>query len=167
MSGLVVILPILIIAGAFMWLRPSKRDQELSQLRSEALIRGFRVGSLKVPDTSEHGRIEQKFQIVTVYQKTLTVPREQTPAFVAVRSTGEPGIFLPDGWIWHERLLLDEPQYQVISDFLQQLPESVSVVSLRKDAVAISWDEKDPAVSFDVLDQWLKQLSVAFKRDMI
>lgn len=167
MGSLIVILPILVIAGAFMWLRPSKRDQELARLRSEALVRGFRLSSLKVPDMSEYGRIEHKKAIVTVYQKTLSVPKEDTPAFVAVRSTGESGIYLPDGWAWHERHQLTETHYQHISTLLSAFPASVSVVAMGRDYVALSWDERDPEVSFDHLEQWLVSLAQAFKRAVI
>ena len=62
------ILAVLLLVGSFMWLKPSPRDQFLAKLRSRALAQGFSLGSLRVPDTSAHGRVNQRFQIVTLYQ---------------------------------------------------------------------------------------------------
>lgn len=164
MGALILILPILVVAGAFMWLKPSKREQELAKLRSNALVRGLRIGSLKVPDLSEYGRINQKQEIVTIYQKSLREPRDETSRFTVVRTTGESGAYLPDEWAWHQRHLLDEAQYGVLADWLRKLPESVTVVALARDSVALSWDERDPGVSFDTLEGWLDELAGLFHR---
>ncbi len=167
MSALFVILPILIVAGAFLWLKPSPRDQFLAKLRSEALARGFRVTSLKVPDTSEFGRVNQKQQIVTLYQKGLRLVDGEVPEFIVLRTTGESGAYLPPGWTWDLRRHLSAEHYAYLAEFVTQLPDSISVVSLSKDAVSVCWDEKDAAVTFDNLTLWLKDVANGFKKELI
>lgn len=165
MGSLIFILPILVIAGAFMWLRPSKRDQALARLRSDALVRGFRIGSMKVPDLSEYGRTQQKKEIVTIYQKRLlALPHDDGPGFTVLRTTGESGAYLPDGWAWHQRHLMTDSLYDVLASQLVKFPESVTLVSLSSDSIALSWDERDPQVSFEKLDAWLQELATAFQR---
>lgn len=167
MGAFFVILPILVVAGAFMWLRPSQRDQYLAKLRSDALINGLKISSLKVPDTSEYGRVENLKAIVTLYEQTLEFDERALCRFTVIRTTGEAGVYLPEGWLWQERQALNDNQYDYIAKWLVALPTSVSAVHLDASSVGVSWDEKDPEISFQRLKDWLNQLSEQFNRKVI
>lgn len=152
MTGfLAIVLPLLIVVGSFMWLKPSPRDQHLSQLRSDALGDGFRIGSLRVPVLSEYGRVNEQFEIVTLYQKSLRVDDAVKPTFTVVRTTGESGAYLPNGWQWDGRSDLTDAHYAALKRLLETLPESLSVIDVSRELIGISWDEKDPNVTFDSL----------------
>lgn len=164
MSFLFFIVPVLIVAGAFLWLKPSPRDQYLAKLRSNALVQGFRISSLKVPDLSEFGRVNDKKEIVTLYEKGLQLEKDSLPRFTVLRTTGESGVFLPDGWAWDIRTNLQDEHYRVIASTIAILPSSVSLLSLMGAAVAVSWDEKDQEVTFDLLNEILAKLAQQFGR---
>ena len=154
--GLVIaILAMLLVLGSFLWMRPSPRDQFLSKLRSQALMSGFRISSLKLPDMSESGRINHHQEIITIYVKTLAVVKQTSIPYTVMRTTGEAGIYLPGGWDWHNRRDLSEPLMKSIGHFVASLPISVSVVTVDQSQASISWDEKDPSINFQRLSTWL------------
>jgi len=166
-SILVILLPILVVAGAFMWMQPSKRDQRLAKLRTGALSHGFRIGSIKVSDTSEHGRVNEKKEIVTVYQRSLVLSDNSASSFTVLRTTGESGIYLPEGWQWDDRKGLTESQYNSLNKYLESITLSINVVSLTNDMVSFSWDEVDQSITFDLLKRWLFDLAVVFDKEII
>lgn len=157
MAPLIAILSVFVVAGAFMWMQPSKRDKHLSKLRSSAITNGFLIGSIKLPDTSEYGRVNQVFQIQTLYQRSLEIQEETEMSFTALRTTGEHGIYLPEGWDWNHRKNLQESQYQSIAAFLKELPQSVSAIVLTKNTVGLVWDEKDPDMTLEQIKSLLIQ----------
>jgi hypothetical protein len=167
MSFLIVVLPILVVAGAFVWLRPSHREQHLAKLRSDALVEGMRIGSLIVPDTSEYGRVNEKSIIVTLYQRSLIYKEGELSSFTALRTTGESGIFLPEGWTWDGRTNISEKEHSSLSELVRSLPPSITALSLNSDSVSLSWDEKDPELSFDALKRHLSSIAQIFARDLI
>lgn len=155
MGLLIAVLAMLMLVGSFMWMRPSARDQFLAKLRSQALMSGFRISSLKIPNTTELGRIDDSKEIVTIYVKNLALVKTPTQPYTVIRTTGEAGIYLPEGWQWHERVGLSEPLMHSIAAFVDTLPLSVTVVSVDITQAAISWDEKDPSITFERLSNWL------------
>lgn len=162
---LAILLPVLVVVGAFTWMQPSKRDQQLAKMRSEALVAGFQISSLKVLDLTEHGRINKLKRIVTVYQKPLAAEKNDDPIrFTAVRTTGESGVYLPEGWAWELRENLTEADYRQLSILLNEMPDSVEVLNLDRTSVSISWDEKDSEISFSRLSDWLNATANSFKR---
>lgn len=150
-----------------MWLQPSKRDQRLASLRSDALVSGFRIGSIKVPDLSEHGRVNKKNEIVTVYQKSLQLDEDQKQRFTVVRTTGESGAYLPDGWAWYLRTEMEEADCQRVANCLEGVPSAVSVLSLDADTVGLSWDERSENVTFEKIAQWLTNTAEEYNRTII
>jgi hypothetical protein len=167
MTALFIIIPILIVAGAFLWMRPSPRDQQLAKLRSAALVNGLRIGSLKVPDTSEYGRVNAKNVIVTIYQLSLELLEAKTSSFVVLRTSGEAGAYLPNGWAWEQRDCILEGQYSLLSDLLENLPMSVTAVCLDNEHASLSWDEFDETVTFDDIKTWLGSVAVGFNRKLV
>ncbi|WP_320822559.1 hypothetical protein [Reinekea sp.] len=145
------ILAILFIIGSFMWLKPSPRDQFLAKLRSRALTQGFRLGSLRVPDTSDYGRVKARFQMVTLYTLPLQLAAGPSARFTVLRTTGEAGTYLPEGWAWDEREGLSETQYEQLHRVLTSLPVSIQLISLSSDSIGLNWDERDPDMSFERL----------------
>ena len=167
MTYLVFILPVLVIIGAFMWLKPSPRDQRLAQLRSNALISGFRITSLKVNDNSEQGRVNQTQQIVTLYEVSLVPSKESLSEFIVQRTSGESGAYLPSGWAWEARSELSAEHYQALADLLASLPEAINLLALNRSAVGLCWDEMDEAVAYDQLKQPLLACAQIFARQLV
>lgn len=161
------ILAVLLLVGSFMWLKPSPRDKYLAKLRSSALAQGFSLGSLRVPDTSANGRVNQRFQIVTLYQLPVQLSANSGGRFTVLRTTGEAGAYLPDGWIWDERDGLNESQYHHLKDILTALPLSVQVISLSSGSVGLSWDERDPELSFERLKWVLAEITLMAQQKLV
>lgn len=159
MTAIIAGLAALLVMGAFLWLKPSPRDQYLSKLRSEALVQGFRIGSLRIPDTSEYGRVHTSYIIVTLYQLTTVIHESSESNFSVTRTTGESGAYLPDGWQWISRNKVTDQQYGQLRDFLTKLPVSVQLVTSDQQSVGLSWDEKDANVSFDQIKTWLQAVA--------
>jgi hypothetical protein len=159
MASLIAILSILLVAGAFMWIQPSKRDKQLAKLRSSALTQGFLIGSIKLPDTTEHGRVNDRFTIETIYQVSLQTEKQHEMEFTVLRTSGENGIYLPEGWAWNKRNHLSESIYTAIAEFLVTLPASVTAVMVSKASIGIVWDEKDPELSLEQLRVLLNSIA--------
>jgi hypothetical protein len=167
MTAIYIIVPILIVAGAFLWMRPSPRDQHLAKLRSQALVNGLRLGSLKVPDTSEFGRVNDVQTIITLYQISLVLIDGETCSFTVLRTSGEAGAYLPEGWQWIQRVHLDEKHYEALNGFLAALPTSVSAISLDAQHASLSWDESDESVTFEGIKGWLTEITIIFGRNLV
>ncbi|MBU2863192.1 hypothetical protein KO489_05010 [Reinekea forsetii] len=164
MGIVVIIVSMLVVVGSFMWMRPSPRDQYLSKIRSEALMTGFRIGSMKVPDTSEEGRIGEVNCIVTIYAKNLEVIKGRSVSYTVIRTSGESGIYLPDGWQWHEREDMPQALMEQVALLVKPLPLSITLITVSDSQSALSWDEKDPQVTFDVLSQILSHAASLVNR---
>ncbi|MEJ2045620.1 MAG: hypothetical protein P8X74_10610 [Reinekea sp.] len=168
MIYLVVFLSVLTIVGAFMWMQPSPRDRRLAKLRSDALMNGFRISSLKVNDTSEYGRVSKIMQIVTIYELPLLMTSQDDPAiFTVQRSDSESGAYLPDGWVWEERRNLNEEHYQKLTLLLEGLPSRISIITLHRDNVGLCWDEVDANVSYQELKDLLISAATIVGREVL
>ncbi|MDN3649396.1 hypothetical protein QWZ13_10780 [Reinekea marina] len=164
MGIVVIIVSMLVVVGSFMWMRPSPRDQYLSKIRSKALMTGFRIGSMKVPDTSEEGRISEIKRIVTTYAKNLEVIKGRSLGYTVIRTSGEAGIYLPDGWQWHEREDMPQALMEQAALLVKPLPLSITLITVSDSQAALSWDEKDPQVTFDTLSQILSHAASLVNR---
>ncbi len=163
----ILIVAVLILVGAFTWMRPSLHDQRLAKLRTNALVNGFRVTSLKVQDSTEHGRVNHLRQIVTVYQIALVLDEVGAETFTVQRTSGESGAYLPDGWSWEARHGLTDQQYQSLNAFLTSLPDFISVVSLQVDSVGLSWDESNEDITFTGIKNYLTSCASIFQRQVL
>ena len=158
---------IAVFVGGFTWIKPSKRDQRLASVRSRALSYGFRLGSVSVPDVSNEGRVAQLKQMVTLYHVTLAVVKESAPTFMVQRTSASAGIDLPHGWDWVQRMDLSAQQVDLFSCLLEQLPESIHVLMLNQQEVALSWDEFEDQVDLESLREHLKKLAHIFGRTVV
>jgi len=161
------ILAILLITGSFMWLKPSPRDQFLAKLRAKALTQGFRLGSLRVPDTSDYGRVKERFQMVTLYSLPLQLAAGPSCRFTVLRTSGEAGTYLPEGWAWDERQGLSETQYEQLHRVLTSLPASIQLISLSSGSISLNWDEKDPEMSFERMRAMLVDVAQVAQQELI
>ncbi len=61
---------------------------------------------------------------------------------------------------------MSDTQYENLSKVLNSLPESISVISVDRAMVSVSWDEKDPEISFEVLKNHLISAANATEREL-
>lgn len=163
--GLVVVaFSILVLVGAFTWLKPSANSQRLASMRSSALKQGFKLSSIKLPDLSEYGRVKSRQLLKTIYQKPVPERAPTSPLFAIQRTSGEAGAYLPPGWAWHRRANLAITDSKKIAQLASTLPSSVSFVMLEIDAVSLSWDELAEDLSLDEVSEWLRHIADDFSR---
>lgn len=157
-ANLLIIGAILTLAGAFMWLKPSARDRHLNQLRTQALTEGLKLQSVRLPDTSVDGRLNDKKELLTIYRLIHHFDKHQAPFFTVQRTTGVSSAFLPDGWKWADDHRPPEAQRQAIADFLEGLPEHYRVIDARPDGVGLSWDEDAGISELPAIRETLERL---------
>jgi hypothetical protein len=153
-----------ILVGAFMWVKPSPRDRRLNALRNAAIQSGFKLSSIKVPDTSIEGRLAEKSSLITLYRLIHHFSKDQTPGFTVQRTTGVSSAFLPDGWKWADEHRPPEAFTTELHAVLTDLPEAYLVVDAQPDGVGLVWDERGDAETLpairETLERLIKQLSV-------
>lgn len=167
MAFLIAMASCLLVIGAFLWLKPSKRDQHLAHLRTRAITQGFLISSVKLPDTSEHGRVNQLHRIETLYRLSLEIDTDveqvaqQALRFTVQRTSGESGIYLPESWVWQERHNIDHSLYAIIAEYLAQLPEDISAVLVSQAFVGLVWSENTQRIDLPNILEQLQQLASA------
>ncbi|WP_028669794.1 hypothetical protein [Saccharospirillum impatiens] len=163
-ANIALIGAILILAGAFMWLKPSPRDRHLNTLRTAALSAGFKLDSIRIPDTSIEGRLAEKSTLITLYRQLHRFDKAKAPRFTVQRTTGVSSAFLPDGWKWADQYRPGEAVTQVLHDLLLTLPEAYLVLDAQPDGVGLVWDERADASALpairETLERLIAQLSV-------
>lgn len=163
-ANIAIVGSILVVAGAFMWLKPSPRDRHLNNLRTAALAAGFKLDSIRIPDTSIAGRLADKKSLITLYRLLHRFDKNKAPRFTLQRTTGVSSAFLPDGWKWADEHRPAEEVTQVLHDMLLTLPEAYLVVDAQPDGVGLVWDERSDASALpairETLERLIAQLSV-------
>lgn len=142
-DNLLVIGAILTLAGAFMWLKPSRRDRHLSRLRSQAMASGLKLQSVRLPDTSSEGRLAERHELKTLYRLIHHFDKHRAPFFTVQRTTGVASAFLPEGWRWKDGNRPPEAVRGPLAEYLEALPACVEVVEARPDGVGVAWDERE------------------------
>lgn len=158
-ANIAIIGAILVLAGAFMWLRPSRRDQHLNTLRTAALTAGFKLDSIRIPDTSIEGRLADKSSLTTLYRLLHRFEKDKAPRFTVQRTTGVSSAFLPDGWKWADEHRPSEAVTQVLHGFLVSLPEAYLVLDAQPDGVGLVWDERGDASALPAIRETLERLT--------
>lgn len=167
MQLLIPIAAILILVGSFMWFRPSLRDQYLTKLRAEALRNGFRLGTIKIPDYTDAGLVNDSHTLVTVYYKGLTFLKTDEPLrFTIARTEGDSGIFLPDHWAWVERAQLTKSMQSDLNALLMELPNSVEATTVNNQQVGLSWSEREGALELSDISRLLQRLAHVIGRQI-
>jgi hypothetical protein len=163
-ANVLILGAILTLAGAFMWLKPSPRDRHLNTLRSAAIKEGFKLDSIRVPDTSIEGRLADKSSLITLYRLIHRFEKSKAPCFTVQRTTGVSSAFLPDGWKWADKHRATEAVTPMLHDLLVSLPERYLVIDAQPDGVGLVWDERDDASALpairETLERLISQLSV-------
>lgn len=143
MAFVIVVLSIMMVYGTVMWVRPSAKDRRLADLRMQALQAGIKVQQGHIDDLSIDGRVNRASRPVFFYRMLKNNP--DRPTVTLLKTTGESGIYLPDGWAWEHDKRLPANGIQSITPFLVSLPESVFGVEMSPGYVGIAWDERDPS----------------------
>ena len=155
---LVALLAVLVVYGAAMWVKPTRRDREQADLRAKAMQKGLKIQHRYVSDTSISGRINKLSTAMIFYR--LPVKRDDENPVTLLRSTGESGIYLPDGWIWEEDTRLNDAILNPIVDRISTWPEGFTGLDLAPDSIGIGWQERVPE-ELDLLISelhWLKSI---------
>lgn len=156
-ADLTVIAAILVLVGSFLWLKPSKRDRRLNTLRAKAIAKGFKLQSIRLPDTSVDGRVADRKQLVTLYRLPHHFDKEGAPFFTVMRTTGVANAFLPDGWTWADKHRPPTDKQQRLADFLERQPPNILVIDARPDGVGVVWDEEDSS-QLPIIKETLEEL---------
>ncbi len=135
---------VLFLVGSVLWFKPSKRDQKLARMRQEALISGYKVRQQTVPDLSIDGRINKQEESQYFYCYPITEVRKQT--CIVLRTTGESGIYLPDGWTWASTNRASEADLLWLQNHLPKLKDAVTGLELGADYSGVSWNESDESL---------------------
>ncbi|MEP4548093.1 MAG: hypothetical protein ABJ000_18070 [Saccharospirillum sp.] len=157
-ANLAIIGAILILAGAFMWLKPSPRDRHLNTLRTAALSAGFKLDSIRIPDTSIEGRLAEKSSLITLYRLLHRFEKGKAPRFTVQRTTGVSSAFLPDGWKWADEHRPGETVTQDLHEVLVGLPDQYLVLDAQPDGVGLVWDERGNASALPAIRETLERL---------
>lgn len=148
----------LLMIGAFLWVKPSPRDKHLAMLRASALREGLKVHTITLDDTSEYGRVQAKRRMLAVYCLPHQFEKHSNMAFTVLRTTGESGAFLPQGWKWANHRRTPETVRAALADFIEGLPESYLALEVRMNSVGFVWDERGSADELPRLKERLTQL---------
>ncbi len=151
----VVILSVFMVYGTVMWVRPSAKDRRLADLRLKAMKAGVKVQQGHIDDLSVDGRVNKLSRHVYFYR--LLKNHSRRPTATLLRTTGESGIYLPDGWTWERGCRLSTDLTALIVPILADQPDTVFALEMSPGYVGIAWDERDIEQLPKVLDD-LKRL---------
>lgn len=144
MIWIVVLLSVAVVVGGISYAQPTKRQKFIAKLRTQAIQSGIKISELKVNDTSVEGRIHQEKKTATVYRQLLVneevLALEQT--ILVQRTTGESGIYLPDGWTWESGARLQQAQIEPLHDFINGLTDHFTGIEFSKMSLGLLWDER-------------------------
>ena len=146
-GALVAGLLLLSALGSLLWASPSKTERRHAEMRALAMQKGLSLTTLNIADTSERGRIESRRRLVTGYKlRTRGQFRPRLPELTIVRTEGESGYGLPDGWVWHDAAFrLRGAEQQRLLDCIEGLPDWVECLAVLPDGLAIGFEERGGA----------------------
>ena len=154
MGWFIAIFVTLMIAGSVLWIKPSKRDLRITELRRKAMSKGMRVRLVDEKLRENLFPWLDDYRGYAVYENHQLAAREgrQMRAF-EVRSETQ----------LHELDILNlDADETKLRSFEESLPAGVRGVVLYPDGVGLLWDESGGAEVVDGLDGALKTLSDAF-----
>ena len=162
MNLIIIALIVLSMAGSLMWVMPSKADRRMAEIRAYGISLGLRVTSITAPDLSIEGRIDKKKKIYTAYK--LGAPRVKgAPEYILLRTTGESGYGLIDGWRW------EKPEYRLtgtdlvrLNNALKRMPPWTDLLAILPDGVAIGFDERGGHAQVDAVKALLESFRDQF-----
>lgn len=142
-AALVAGVLILSAVGSLLWAVPSKSDRRRADMRTHAMQSGLSVTTLAIPDTSMRGRIERRQRLVTAYKKRAPgASRAVLPELLVLRTEGEHGYGLPEGWVWRESdFRLRGHQLRHLLESLEGLPDWVECFAVLSDGIAMAIEE--------------------------
>ena len=154
----IAVLSVLVVVGAIMWVRPSQTDLRQSRLRQQVLQKRYKVQQRRIPDLSIQGRIDKSERAQIFYRKYRL--KDEAQPWCVLRTSGESGIYLPDGWAWEGQSRAEGEWMQWLKTSLSALPESIGALELAPEFFGIAWDERDESQLQQVLD-WLERFSAS------
>jgi hypothetical protein len=144
MVWIVVLLSVAMVMGGIAYAQPTPRQKIIAKLRTKAIQSGFKISEIKVSDTSVEGRINQDKMTATVYRKLLTNEDvlNLSKTILIQRTSGENGIYLPEGWAWESGERLTQQQVEPLHEFILALTDNFSGIELSKMSLGLLWNER-------------------------
>ena len=141
---LIIAISIALVVGGMAWVRPSPRQSFLAKLRMQALQQGYKVAQIRVSDTTVLGRVNDESIAVIVYRLFLSEAQQLPLAQggLILRTSGESGIYLPDGWTWADKKPLSREFIEPLCAFIAALLPSVTGIELNDKSIGLIWNER-------------------------
>lgn len=157
LPAIIVVFFSLGMLGAWMLARPSAGDKRRQSIREEAMQKGLALTTLSLPDLTVNGRVRELRRLQTAYR--LRQDRTARPAFLALRTSGESGYGLPEGWVWYEtdRKALRPGQREFLRHYLSTLPDWIEAAGANRSGWIMTFSERDTGQVPDVI-HWLEAL---------
>lgn len=151
MNYLLIIFILMLILAPIVWIKPSRHQQKIAQLRKLASQHGFRVQLCCAPDAREgQGRLE-----FVKYQLPWTQGHAAESWLIVKGSRrGDPSNW--EDWSWLSRA--PEDSLEKLGDCLEKLSEDVRGLQADNQGLAFYWQEKDGVEDFYTNENALNKL---------
>ena len=153
MNILIVVLIILTLVGSILWVVPTRREKELTAMRSEALKLGFRVHFLNQALFEQYFKRMPDTRGYVVYERVLEGLDLQEPCFVGkeyLSEASEDDLLFAD--TVRERLT---EARNTLNDIRQSQNLDVAGVLLKKNHISIVWFERGGAEGVQALSDYV------------
>lgn len=169
MNWLIIIAVLLVIAGGFAWIKPSKREVRQAQWRQAAIQNKLEIKMIQfLPDAKETGIHSTPSGVRYRWinpQKKIT---EEVLIWSITREKGWYNQGLPEGWYWefpirpHDAPAADIQQAAINAiNNLPLLESSVININVSTLGGAVIWDEANQAFDAKQLADYLQKLGIA------
>lgn len=159
MDYLLIVFILMLILAPIVWVKPSRHQQKIAQLRKQASQSGLRVQLCGAPDAREgEGRLD-------FVKYLLPWSQEFTPqSWLIVKGSrrGDPSHW--EGWTWLSRV----PAQSIpeLGDCLKTLSNDVRGLQADNQGLAFYWQERDGVEAFPKNEKALRNLyNVLNKKD--
>ncbi len=173
MIYVIIVVAILLVLGPVLWLRPTARERELSQLRQRALQQGLRVqcpAAKQIPWAARNPLVNphrfaryslgldadavnanrwQEWQ-GTYYQRADWVPA----------NAGDSTEVQNRQWQWQEARQQSPAAQQLLAELEKAPLATVIALECRAQEVAIYWDETGGTTMLNAIGQFMQRLKV-------
>jgi len=168
MTWLIIGLVLLAAFGPVLWLKPSKRDKRLTQLRTQARQAGLTVDIKPLPQlnpqsherVSAGGRLRESNQLIACYSRTMVKPLQLVAGWRLHQldpstPTTRPSIEVAPGWFFDPQEVYPPcdgwpASKDIILPIIANLSEKILAVEIGSRSVGVYWSENAAATRLSV-----------------